>query len=95
MQNGDAYLHGVGGYDGTNPATAKTMQQIMNSVSPDLSIYYSKTETDTLLSDKQDKITWGNNISVENGVVNVVYEEATTSTSGLMSYEDKTKLNSL
>lgn len=95
MQNGDAYLHGVGGYDGTNPSTAKTMQQIINSTSPDLTIYYNKTETDTLLQGKQDAVTWGNNISVENGVVNVVYEEATTSTSGLMSQEDKNKLNSL
>lgn len=31
MQNGDAYLHGVGGYDGTNPSIAKTIQQIINT----------------------------------------------------------------
>ena len=27
MQNGDAYLLGIGGYDGTNPASAQTVQQ--------------------------------------------------------------------
>lgn len=31
MRNGDQYIIGVGGYDGTNPETAKTIQEIINS----------------------------------------------------------------
>ena len=33
MQNGDAYLYGVGGYDGTNPGTATRLQDV---VTPEL-----------------------------------------------------------
>lgn len=29
MQNGDAYLLGIGGYDGTNPSSAQTVQQVI------------------------------------------------------------------
>lgn len=29
MQNGDHYIYGVGGYDGTNPGEAKTLQQVI------------------------------------------------------------------
>ena len=31
MQNGDAYLKGIGGYDGTNPSGAQTVKQVMDS----------------------------------------------------------------
>lgn len=31
MRNGDQYIIGVGGYDGTNPEAAKTIQEIINS----------------------------------------------------------------
>lgn len=33
MVNGDAYLYGVGNYNGTNPTTAKRLQDILNNVS--------------------------------------------------------------
>lgn len=32
MQNGDAYLLGVGGYDGKNPAASKAMQQVIGAL---------------------------------------------------------------
>lgn len=31
MQNGDAYLFGLGGYDGTNPDTASTLKQVIDA----------------------------------------------------------------
>lgn len=33
MQNGDVYVIGIGGYDGTNPNTAKTLQQVLAELS--------------------------------------------------------------
>ena len=30
MLNGDHYVYGIGGYDGTNPGTAKTLQEVVN-----------------------------------------------------------------
>lgn len=30
MENGDHYVYGIGGYDGTNPGTAKTLQEVVN-----------------------------------------------------------------
>lgn len=33
MQNGDAYLYGVGDYDGTNTSEAKTLQEVLSSSS--------------------------------------------------------------
>jgi len=32
MQNGDAYLYGVGGYDGTNPQNASTLQECVKTI---------------------------------------------------------------
>lgn len=29
MQNGDVYVIGIGGYDGTNPESAQTLQQVL------------------------------------------------------------------
>ena len=34
MQNGDAYLYGVGGYDGTNPTSASTVKQVIDGKQP-------------------------------------------------------------
>lgn len=33
MRNGDQYIVGIGGYDGTNPEAAKTIQEVINSSS--------------------------------------------------------------
>ena len=30
MRNGDHYVYGIGGYDGTNPGAAKTLQEVVN-----------------------------------------------------------------
>ena len=32
MQNGDAYLYGVGNYNGTNPSSSKTVKEVLSSV---------------------------------------------------------------
>ena len=34
MQNGDHYIYGIGGYIGTNPSSARTLQQIINDIIP-------------------------------------------------------------
>ena len=33
MQNGDNYIYGIGGYDGTNYSEAQTLQEVVNSLS--------------------------------------------------------------
>lgn len=35
MQNGDAYLYGVGNYDGTNPSNASTVQSVLGNYTSD------------------------------------------------------------
>lgn len=32
MQNGDQYIYGIGGYDGTNPSSAESVQQVINGL---------------------------------------------------------------
>jgi hypothetical protein len=32
MNNGDVYIFGVGGYDGTNPFESKTVQQVLKEI---------------------------------------------------------------
>lgn len=32
MQDGKHYIHGIGGYDGTNPITAKSVQEVINEL---------------------------------------------------------------
>lgn len=32
MQNGDFYVYGIGGYDGTNPYDAKSLQEVIQSI---------------------------------------------------------------
>lgn len=64
----------------------------------DLSNYYNKTETDALLDDKQDVLTAGANIQIANDTISATdttYDPATTTTAGLMSAADKTKLDGL
>lgn len=51
MENGDAYLFGIGGYNGTNPESTNTLQQILDSfitkTVSDLTNYYTKSQTYT------------------------------------------------
>ena len=91
MQNGDAYIYGIGSYDGVHIKTetgyesTKTLQEVISGI-------------DTSVSGKQDALTAGSNITISNNVISATdttYSDATTSTSGLMSAADKTKLNSL
>ena len=52
MQNGDAYLIGIGGYDGTNPGQASTVQEVLSggssfiSVVKDSALHYENQGTD-------------------------------------------------
>ena len=34
--NGDHYIYGVGGYDGTNPATAQSLQTVLSNLGPNI-----------------------------------------------------------
>ena len=59
---------------------------------------YTKTETDTKLGAKQDKLSAGNNITISNNTISAkdtTYSNATSSANGLMSKEDKTKLDNI
>lgn len=61
MQNGDAYLHGVGGYNGTNPAANKveSLQAVLSrfnydigGLSPDIGVYTLDRHTALFIRDK-------------------------------------------
>lgn len=59
---------------------------------------YNKTETDEKLESKQDKLTAGTNITISNNTISAkdtTYSTATSSTDGLMSKNDKSKLDGL
>ena len=36
MYNGDHYIYGLGGYDGTNPATAQSLQTVLSNLGPNI-----------------------------------------------------------
>ena len=58
MQNGDHYIFGIGGYDGTNIDTAQTLQQVINSgggSGEGGKTYYA-----------------GNNIEIENNIISAI-----------------------
>lgn len=93
--------------------------ELIGDTDVDLTNYYTKTETDNLLDDKQDTLTAGSNIqiaqdgtisatdttytagtnvTITNGVISATdttYNVATTTTDGLMSSADKSKLDGL
>lgn len=59
---------------------------------------YTKTELDTKINAKQDKLSAGNNITIANNTISAkdtTYSTATSSTDGLMSKTDKSKLDGL
>lgn len=65
----------------------------------DLTNYYTKSEVDNLLDAKQDTLTAGDNITIASdgtiSATDTTYENATTTEAGLMSSEDKTKLDGI
>ena len=59
---------------------------------------YTKEETDTKMNAKQDKLTAGTNITISNNNISATgttYSTATSSTDGLMSKNDKSKLDNI
>ena len=59
---------------------------------------YTKTELDTKINAKQDKLSAGNNITIANNTISAkdtTYSTATSSADGLMSKNDKSKLDNL
>ena len=61
-------------YNPKELATAKALTQLNETKAdkteiPDVSNYYTKSEVDTELADKQDKLTAGSNITIENNVI--------------------------
>lgn len=61
---------GRGVIDDTVISTEKTWSS--NKINSELSGHYTKTETDTLLSGKQDTLTAGNNIDITNNTIKAV-----------------------
>lgn len=64
----------------------------------DLSGYYTSSQVDTKLDAKQDTLTAGTNVTISGSTISAkdtTYSAATTSTAGLMSAADKTKLNGI
>ena len=68
MQNGDMYLIGVGGYQGTDTkvqdASIKTVQEVISGIN-------------TSVAGKQDTLTAGSNISISGTTISATYEVAT------------------
>ena len=59
---------------------------------------YTKTELDTKINAKQDKLSAGNNITIANNTISAkdtTYSTATSSIDGLMSKTDKSKLDNI
>lgn len=60
--------------------------------------YYTKNEVNTELNKKQNNLTAGTNIQINDNVISATdttYSDATTSTHGLMTAADKTKLDGI
>lgn len=58
MKNGDFYVYGVGGYNGTNPYESQTLQQVVNNpdISSQLGDYATKEEVAKAVEDSEAKI---------------------------------------
>lgn len=84
MRNGDQYIIGVGGYDGTNPETAKTIQEIINSGS---------SESNYALFNLEDFLT---NEYIVGGLSEVIFsnvaEKVDSSTTNEINIENVRKL---
>lgn len=61
MENGDHYVYGIGGYDGKNPDTAKTLQEVISGSDSiiDLGNITSDDEFDTAVTPGFYKYTFG------------------------------------
>lgn len=58
-------------------------------------LVHLQDEVDALIVGKQDKLTAGSNIQIQNDTISAEFGDATTSTAGLMSASDKTKLDGI
>ena len=80
MWNGDHYIYGLGGYDGTNYADAQTLQEVINGKqgSTDNTLKTtSKTITgaiNELFSSKQNNITPGTGLAFDGDTLNVTLD---------------------
>lgn len=80
MWNGDHYIYGLGGYDGTNYADAQTLQEVINGKqgSTDNTLQTtSKTITgaiNELFSSKQNNITPGTGLAFDGDTLNVTLD---------------------
>ena len=91
MRNGDHYVYGIGGYDGTNPGTAKTLQEVVNEGgSPDAVLKNASNQvgdTFSLTSENQKgnitvKAGVQGNATLEGGVVKVKGNASATLSAG-------------
>lgn len=85
-------------FESSSDSYTKSETDAKVDVKANSSDVYNKTETDTKMNAKQDKLTAGTNITIANNTISAkdtTYSTATSSTDGLMSKEDKQKLDSL
>ena len=83
MQNGDVYVYNVGNYDGIHIKGQNGAPSGLKTLKE-------------VIDGKQDVLTAGSNITIQNGVISATdttYNIATTISNGLMSYNDKIQLN--
>lgn len=82
----------------TSDVYTKTETDTKLKAKANTSDVYTKTELDTKINAKQDKLSAGNNITIANNTISAkdtTYSTATSSTDGLMSKNDKSKLDGL
>lgn len=63
-----------------NPDILADLQSQIDDLDVDMTDYYTKTETNTLLGDKQNTLTAGTNITIENNVISATDETYTLPT---------------
>lgn len=93
--------------NGTTPLNDKNMNKIENELEnldtnmnkkANSADVYTKTEIDTKLNKKQEKLIAGTNITISNNTISAkaaTYSNATSSADGLMSKGDKSKLDNI
>lgn len=72
MENGDAYIIGVGDYDGTNPVEAGTVQTIINNKQGKLTAGENISIINNEITAVDTKYTAGENITIENNVISSI-----------------------
>lgn len=94
LSDGSIYVYGIGSYDGTSTDGCSSLQDMIRS-GADLSDYYTITEVDDLLNEKQDTLIAGDGITINNNeisteVAQVKTAEVSFNISDCATYENVT-----